>query len=450
MSVKALRERRAPIRKKLMDLGDKIKAEGRAMNTEERAEFDKLNKEFGELTTAIQDANSFEQFAKDDGDTDPVAGRSNSDPRSERREQIRKRREERGQVSVEDTALAVQGWLRVANNKPLKDRHREACQRTGLNPRSKELVLRMPQQQLRTDSRGRPLNAEARDNSMKLGTAGGYTVAPEFMATLERAMLSFDGVRQVADVMRTSTGAPMPWPTTNDTSNEGEMLEENTAGTTTDPTFGTVTFGAYKYGSKPMLLSNELLNDSAFNLAEVVFSMAGERIGRRQARAFTTGTGSGEPLGCAVGSTSGRSATSATAISVDDLFALKRSVDPAYRSDPSCAFMMHDTILGVITLLKDNQNRPLFTESFRDGDPDRLLGMPVKINQNMDSTMASTKRTVLFGTWSKYKIRDVGAVRFRRLDERYAEKDQVGFLAFLRSDGRILDAGTNPIRHLVH
>ena len=112
--------------------------------------------------------------------------------------------------------------------------------------------------------------------------------------------------------------------------------------------------------------------------------------------------------------------------------------------------MMHDSILAAVCLIKDSQNRPIFIESYRDGDPDRLCNEPVVINQNMDSTMASTKKTMLFGCWSKYKIRDVGTVRFRRLDERYAEKDQVGFLAFLRSDGRILDAGTNPIRHIIH
>lgn len=446
-TTKELREKRAPIRAALGKLGDKIKGEGRAMNAEERGEFEKLSKDFGELTRAIQDAEAFDHFSNDDGDSDPLAGRGNSNPRRDKR---KKERDAGNVPTEEDRATSIQAWMRMANGMPLKTRHAEACKRTGLNPRSKELKIRLPQRSVIPARGGKAARVEIRDGSVAQADKGGYTVAPEYARTLEEAMLAYNGVRQVADILRTSTGAPMPWPTSNDTSNEGEQLDENTAGNAQDVAFASTTLNAYKYGSKPILLSYELLNDSAFNLMPVVFGMAGTRIGRRQARAFTTGTGSGEPLGAVVGSSLGRTAASATALAVDDFVKLLHSVDPAYRSDPSFAFMMHDAILAVTALIKDGENRPIFMESYRDGEVDRIMKKPVVINQNMDSTMSSTKKTVLAGTWSKYKIRDVGTVRFKRLDERYAEKDQVGFLAFLRSDGRILDAGTNPIRHIVH
>jgi HK97 family phage major capsid protein len=82
------------------------------------------------------------------------------------------------------------------------------------------------------------------------------------------------------------------------------------------------------------------------------------------------------------------------------------------------------------------------------GIPDRLLGYTYVVNQSMASTLAKAAKVVLFGDFSKYKIRDVAGIRLVRLDELFAQTDQVGFVAFLRTDGQLLDAGTNPVKHL--
>jgi HK97 family phage major capsid protein len=67
----------------------------------------------------------------------------------------------------------------------------------------------------------------------------------------------------------------------------------------------------------------------------------------------------------------------------------------------------------------------------------------------MASSIATTAKTVLFGDFSRFIIRDVANVRLMRLDERYADYDQTGFIAFSRHDSVVLDAGSNPIKHLV-
>ena len=445
---KELREQRAPIREKLLTIRNKIAEEGRSMTDEERAQFTELDKQFNDLTSAIADADAFDKYDVDDRRSDKKTGRHDLNPREERRVRKENLRKERSEVTDEHRTIALQAWMRKANDLSLRKHHIDACQRTGLNPNAKRIDIRLPQ--LRN---GKPdlegYAREARDMGVSSGTGGGYTVAPEFMANLETAMLAYNGVRQVADVMRTATGAPMPWPTLNDTSNSGERIDENTAVTNLDAAVATVTFNAYKYSSKLIPLSFELLNDSAFNMVSVVAPLLGERIGRIQAVDFTTGTGTNQPYGAVTGSSLGADAA-ATSFTVDDIINLVHSVDPAYRQDPSCAFMMHDLILAAIRKLRNGTTgEPIFTESYRAGEPNRILGYPVYINQSMDSTIADTKKTMLFGTWSKYKIRDVGTIRLRRLDERYAEKDQVGFIAFMRSDGRMLNAGTNPLRHLL-
>lgn len=445
-TIKELQEKRAPIRAKILAIREKITSEGRAMNDEERKEFDTLKGEFDTISGAINDAEAFERFNGDDSRSDRRAGRDDSDLRAEKRKRQEQRREQQKGVTDEHRTIAFQAWMRKANGLELKRSHREACEKVGLNPNSRTLDIRLPQ--IRN---GKPDLAEYRDMGAALGTAGGYTVAPEFVAMLEKAMLAYNGVREVASVMRTSTGAPMPWPTINDTSNSGERIDENTAvATTPDPSVGSVTFNAYKYSSKLIPVAYELLNDSAFNLAAEIFPMLGERIGRIQAVDFTTGTGSGQPDGVMTRASEGVDAAG-TSLTINDLLNLIRSVDPAYRTGPQVGFMCHDAILGKLLQLVDLQGLPYLLQNYREGERTvTLQGFPFYINQAMDSTMANTKKTVLFGDFSKYKIRDVGSIRLKRLDERYAEKDQVGFVAFLRSDGRTLNAGTNPFKYLIH
>lgn len=446
---KELREQRAPIREKLLTIRNKIAEEGRAMTDEERTQFTELDKQFNDLTSAITDADAFDKYDADDRRSDKKTGRGDIDPREERQQRQEQRREESTKITDEDRTVALQAWVRKANGLDLRKSHRDACRRTGLNPNAKSIDIKLPHYR-----NGKPdlegYAREARDMSVADPTKGGYTVAPEFVALLEKAMLAYNGVREVASVMRTSTGAPMPWPTINDTGNSGERIDENTAASSQDASVGSVTFGAYKYSSKLIPVSYELLNDSAFNLAAEIFPMLGERIGRVQAVDFTTGTGSNQPQGAMTGASEGVDAAG-TSLTIDDLLNLIRSVDPAYRNDPSTAFMCHDTILGKLLQLKDLQGLPYLLEGYRNGERTvTLQGFPFKINQAMASSMANTNKTVLFGTWSKYKIRDVASIRLRRLDERYAEKDQVGFLAFMRSDGRMLNAGTNPLKYLIH
>ena len=71
------------------------------------------------------------------------------------------------------------------------------------------------------------------------------------------------------------------------------------------------------------------------------------------------------------------------------------------------------------------------------------------VNQNMQSSVATATKTVLFGHFPSYKIREVRQGRFRRLVERYAEYDQEAFVFVRRSDSDLLNAGTNPVKHLL-
>lgn len=346
--------------------------------------------------------------------------------------------------------LAVQGWLldqKPSLREKITDEHRAAAKYLGFDVSSKEIVLPIAKDYRAIQNRW---HAEHRAMSLTT-TEGGYTVAEDFSGALEKSLLAFGGMRQVATVRRTATGADMPWPTTNDTSNKGAILNEaTTIGSSVDPTFAVVTFKAFKYSSKPILISNELLQDSAFDLAAEIGMMLGERIGRIQNDHFTTGGGTTLPKGVVVSSGEGKEAASQTAITADELIDLSHSVDPAYR--PNARFMMHDTLLATIRKLKFSISSDaigyVWQGSFQNGVPDRILGYPYTVNQSMSSALTIGEKVVLFGDFSKYVIRDAADIRLVRMDERYAELDQVAFVAFLRSDGQLLDAGTDPVKHL--
>lgn len=283
---------------------------------------------------------------------------------------------------------------------------------------------------------------ELRAQGVATGSAGGYLVPEGFRNTLIETMKFYSSVREVAEVINTASGQTLPWPTNDDTANVGAILTENTAMTEQDLSLGQDELGAYMYTSKMVRVSFQLLQDSVFNLDAFLARKLGERIGRIQNTHFTTGTGSSQPLGIQTNATAGKTGASGqtTTVTYDDLVDLIHSVDPAYRSADS-RFMMHDSTLGAARKLKDSQNRPLWEPSVQAGEPDRLLGYGLAVNNNMP-VMAASAKSILFGDFRRaYVIRDVLGVQLLRLTERYADYLQVGFAAYARTDATLQDAG---------
>lgn len=330
----------------------------------------------------------------------------------------------------EDRSLALRGWALQPAGLTTEAQY-AAAERCGLAMNSRALNAN-----LWADAPRSVKAIEARAQSVGTTTAGGYLVPTTLSDALEKQLLYFANIREYAQVIRTSTGNPYDIPTVNDTTNKGEIIAENTAYNAQDVAFGKVTLNSYKYSSKLVNVSIELMQDSIVDIPKLLGDLLGERLGRIQADHFSTGTGSSQPQGLVTGASAGVTAASATAIAVNDLLGLVHSLDRAYR--PDAKFMMHDSVLLAVRKLQDTLGRPIFSESYIVGEPDRLFGYPVIINNSMASSIATTNKTVLFGDFSKYVIRDALDVQVVRLDERYAEYGQVAFTAFLRSDAKVL------------
>lgn len=290
------------------------------------------------------------------------------------------------------------------------------------------------------------------------GSGGGFFVPVGFVNDVEQALKFYGEMFQVASMLPTDTGQPLPYPTSNDTTVTGERIAEGVQVTTNDVTLGNIVFNAYKYSTKMVKVSLELLQDSAFDIERFLIDQFAIRLGRILNTDFTLGLGSGssQPNGIitasvsgatAVGSASndGSGATGANSIGSDDLVALEHSVDRLYRK--GAAYMMHDSTLKAIKQLKDKFGRPLWLPGISSDSPATILNYPYFINNDMD-TIATTKKTVLFGRLDKYMIRKVKDLSVMRLSERFADFGQVAFIGFARYDGNLLDAGTHPVKFL--
>ena len=274
-------------------------------------------------------------------------------------------------------------------------------------------------------------------NALQIGTdsEGGYLVPDEYERTLVEALEEENVFRQLAKVIRTSSGdRKIPVVATKGTAS---WIDEEGAYLESDDSFGQVSIGAYKLGTM-IKVSEELLNDSVFDLEAYISREFARRIGAKEEEAFFTGDGSGKPLGVLAatgGAETGVTAASATAITADELIDLFYSLKAPYRRN--AVWVLNDSTIKAIRKLKDNQGQYLWQPSLTAGAPDLLLGKPVRTSAYMPAIAADAK-TVAFGDFSYYWIADRQGRSFKRLNELYAATGQVGFLASQRVDGKLV------------
>jgi HK97 family phage major capsid protein len=297
--------------------------------------------------------------------------------------------------------------------------------------------------------------------STTTGSEGGFTVPSLIAQQLIDAMKAYGVMRAVAEVFTTATGAPLSYPTSDGTAEVGEIVPQNSPATNLDPVFGTVSLNVFKFGSKVVAIPIELLQDSLIDMDAFIRNRLAQRLGRIQNIKFTVGAGTTEPDGIVPRATAGKVGTTGQTLTIiyDDLVDLVHSVDPAYRSI-GASFMTSDSSLKVMRKIKDTGGRPLWTPSYDQGIStkpssnqlaggytgqnvpvvfDYLLGYPVYVNNDMPPPAANAK-SVLFGVLSYYKIRDaMEMTMFRFTDSAYSKLGQVGFLAWLRAGGNLVD-----------
>lgn len=274
-------------------------------------------------------------------------------------------------------------------------------------------------------------------NALRVGTEseGGYLVPDEFERTLVEALEEENVFRQIANVITTSSGdRKIPVVASKGTASwvdeEGQIPES-------DDSFAQVSIGAYKLATM-IKVSEELLNDSVFNLEQYIAREFARRIGAKEEEAFFIGDGSGKPTGILAnngGGEVGVTAASAAAITLDEIMDLFYSLKSPYRRN--AVFIMNDSTVKAIRKLKDNNGQYLWQPSVAAGTPDTILNRPVRTSAYMPAIAAGAK-TIVFGDFSYYWVADRQGRVFKRLNELYAATGQVGFMATQRVDGKLV------------
>ena len=297
---------------------------------------------------------------------------------------------------------------------------------------------------------GQP-NADIADlavsNDMGVGTSagGGYTVPAGFRQKLVETMKAYGGLAAAVDSFDTGNGAPIEYPSLDDTANSGAVTGEGAAPSSgADLTFGSVKLGAYDYTSSgpsgnPIRVSWALLQDSAFDVVAMLTRAMGTRIARAQAAHWCTGTGVGQPLGLVGSVTADATLATLSTLIYDDLLDAEDALDPAY--EQNAAWVMNKGTWTGIRGVVDSTGRPLvMAESTGIGGrvEKSLLGYPVIIDQGMPAyTTAGNPFAVLGDLREAYVIRRVSNPAVIVNPWTRANYRQTEFTAWQRADGTV-------------
>ncbi|MGV4984521.1 phage major capsid protein [Streptomyces sp. NRAIS4] len=400
--VETLRGRRANVWEQMKALADKAAEENRSFSAEEQGQWDVMSEELDKLDARIKSALDTEQRAKDADDAfnrlhggggqgGQGGGQRGTGPKPQEGQQ----------------ASELRAWMR------------------GEGPRFFEVKPSGP--------------IDVRSLTKGTAAAGGNTVPTNFYDRLVAHLIQTSAILQSgATILNTDSGETIQIPKTTAHSTASIVTEGNAIGTS-EPTFGQVPLGAYKYGAL-IQVSRELLDDTGVDLEGYLAMQAGRALGNAFGAHAITGTGTGQPRGVVTDATIG--VTGATgvggAFSSDNLIDLFFSVIAPYRRSESAVWMMADSSIANARKLKDTTGQYIWQPGLQAGVPDTILGKPVLTEPNVSAVGLSNK-SVVFGDMSQYFVRLAGGIRFERSDDYAFNTDLVTFRALMRADGALVD-----------
>lgn len=408
---KRLREERGEVVSQMQAIAKVAREENRPFTGEEIQRYDNLDNSQKELQVKIESAERVER-----ADTLVITPNITSEykPVSTR------------VVTKKDHELALRGWaLRQAGFDHLVTAEMNSgAERVGINPTHSNFQVHIQRDTL--DQITTPVNA----------TNGALVQG------LEESLLSWGQMLNACQVVKTADGRGIKWATEDDTGVVASAHDLSHTISSTGVTFGTVALGAFSCASAVYPVALEVLQDVSIDLSAVLGNNIGTRLGRKLNQWWTYGAGTTEPTGLAVGVTPTFFYTHDSDIDwYNVLVNLTHNVDVGYRSSPKFGYMFSDEMLGVMRLLVDDVGRPLWQTNLQVGEPDRLLGKPYWINNDLGDHDATDYASIICGDFNKFVIRMVEPISLVVLRERFAEAGAVGFVGLARSDSACINTG---------
>lgn len=195
---------------------------------------------------------------------------------------------------------------------------------------------------------------------------------------------------------------------------------------------------AYDYRLPVIPISLTLLDGSDADIQGAIVALLTEHIARGLTNLALTGGTASDGVSALVPKVITTNAASATAVSYNDLVDLLAKVKAPHNSQGVASWLMNSATRAALMKVLDQNGRPIFIESAREGEPDRILGRPVVIDDNMPDIGAS-KVPIIFGDLRKYVLRIVQGVKVRVYQEEKFYKDNcIGVQAFVTADGKLI------------
>lgn len=407
--VETLRGRRANVWEQMKSLADKASEDNRAFSAEEQGQWDAMTEELDNLDKRIKSALDTAQRAKD---ADDAFNRLNGGKKGGG--QAPADAGQRGGQGGADSQDELRAWMRGETRNRYFD----------VRPQG------------RVDWRSLQQRAALTVGS---ATGGGDTVPTTFYDRLVQHLIQNSAIMQSgAMVLNTDSGETIQVPKTTAHSSAALITEGGTI-TESEPTFGQVELGAFKYGTL-IQISRELLEDTGVDLEGYLAMQAGRALGNAFGAHAITGDGSSKPRGVVTDATTGKTGATGVsgAFSSDDVIDLFYSVIAPYRRSPAAVWMMADTSIAAMRKLKDTTGQYIWQPGLQAGAPDTILGKPVLMDPNV-AAIGTSAKSMVFGDMSQYFVRLAGGVRFERSDDYAFDTDLVTFRALMRADGALVD-----------
>lgn len=188
--------------------------------------------------------------------------------------------------------------------------------------------------------------------------------------------------------------------------------------------------------AKRIKVSRTLLQKATRSPIQLIQERFAYKLAITQEKAFLTGSGTQQPLGVFTASTSGISTSrdvstdnTTTSMTADGLIGIKYTLKGAYWGN--ARWLFHRDGVKQIAKLKDGEGQYLF-----DAPENRLLGIPVDVSEHAPNTFTTGQYVGILANWNMgYRIVDALSMTIQRLDELYAETNQVGFIMRSETDG---------------
>jgi HK97 family phage major capsid protein len=397
MDIKSLIERR---NKTMVDAQAIITKE--TVTTEDRAKFDQMIAAADVDSADITRMQAVENFNKDQNRSTrpPRAGFGNEDQTEE---------------NIKNQKRTFTEWMRTGQ----------------VSPENRQYIRTQEQRDLGVGAISAPI------------TGGNVLVPTGFDPTFHSALKSFGQLVDAVYTLNTGGGGPIDVATENDTAQGLTLISEATAVTENDPTVAGFQSLTDTATSGLVSISNQLLQDSQFDLDSWIQTKLAGRYYRGFANWISLGNGSNVT---ALGSTLGATSASPTAVVYQDLAALFGSLDALYVQNAS--WVMSSATRASLMGLISTTGQPIVQTDVAGNPFNAIFGRPITIDESR-LAIAATNKAILFGDLkSGYTARKAGDFGIKRLSELLALKNETGFVLFCRVGGYNTDAGTHPVRSL--